>query len=89
MQTGFIFRGDKVPINGKLFMDVEKVTLKKTKSDKKHKQVAATVCLVNEDGKVVLWAFIKIPHEDICQYAPKITNLSERKLGAGVELEMV
>lgn len=70
-------------------MDVEKVTLKKSEEDKTHKQQAATISIVNEDAKVVLWAFIKTPHEEICQYSPQITNLNERKLGIGIELAMV
>ncbi|CAL8106324.1 unnamed protein product [Orchesella dallaii] len=88
-KTGFIFRGDKVPINGQVFIDVEKVTMRKQVGVKAHQQKAATVCLVNGDGKVILWAFIKRNHDEICQYAPRMTNLNRNKLDSGVNLDMV
>jgi len=68
-------------------MDVEKVTLRKV--GKKHEQKAATISIVNEDGKVILWAFIRRPHESICQYAPKMTNLNRRKLEQGIDIALV
>lgn len=89
IQTGFIFRGDKLSEGGNLFLDVEKVSIRKKPGAKSHDVKAATIAVVNEDGKLVLWAFIKIDHEDICQYAPRITNLNERKLGIGVSLDLV
>ncbi len=66
---------------------MEKVTLKKSVNEKKHVQKAATICIVNEDSKVILWAFVK--RQNVCQYSPKITGLNQLLLDGGVELKMV
>ena len=63
-----IFQCDKVPVHGKLFIDVEKVTLKIVPPQTKHEAVGATVGIVNEAKTLVLWAYIAWPKRQVCQY---------------------
>jgi hypothetical protein len=67
-------------------MDVEKVSLKTT--DKKHKQVAAIVSVVNHKKDLILWSIIK-PEMNICQYFTSITGLEKTKLDMGLPIELV
>jgi len=85
-RSPLIFRGDQIPYSGKLFMDVEKVSLKKKLGEKKHKLVAATIAVVNEEGTLILWAFIKYDRSEVCQYFTGITGLEESSLDEGVSL---
>ena len=55
----FIFRGDLVPVNGKVFLDVEKITLKKLPGEMNHTEAAATVAIVNKEGILIFWGFHK------------------------------
>lgn len=88
-----IFRGDKIPSNGFVFVDVEKVSLKLEESEKlygkktKHQQVAATVAVVNEKNDIIFWAFVK--RENVCQYFPSITRLDKSKLSDGMDIATV
>ena len=83
-KSPLIFRGDKVPENGKLFLDVEKVNLKIS-----HKLVAATIAIVNEAKTLVLWAYISWPHREVCQYFTQFTNLKRGSLDIGVPVETI
>jgi len=67
-------------------MDVEKVSLKTT--DKKHKQVAGVVSVVNQKKDLLLWSIIK-PETNVCQYFTSITGLYKTKLEMGLPIELV
>ncbi|CAG7819485.1 unnamed protein product [Allacma fusca] len=76
-EVDLIYRGDLVPTNGILFMDVEKVSLLSS-----HMNVAGTVAVVDSRRELVLWAIIRV--ENICQYFPKLTGLSKDKIAMGI-----
>jgi len=63
---------------------VEKVSLKKAPGHTKHTESAATVALVNEEGTLVLWAFVQHAEEEVCQYFTSITNLGRGSLDDGI-----
>ena len=88
-QVPIIFRGDKVPVGGKLYLDVEKVVMVKSHTRFPHKQMAATLAIVNSDLKVVLWCFIKWERAEVCTYMPSITKLNAHVLSGGIQLELV
>lgn len=54
-----------------------------------HRQVAATVAVVNLTGELVLSAVIKWPSHEICQYFTSITGLRKGDLEYGVELSTI
>ncbi|CAG7734336.1 unnamed protein product [Allacma fusca] len=83
-ETDLIYRGDLIPKKRKVFIDVEKVTLK---SSTKHEQVAATVAVVDENRELIFWAIIH--RENICQYFPNITGLTEDKIKQGIPADQV
>jgi hypothetical protein len=85
-QTPLIFRGDLIPKNGILFLDVEKVTMVKLAGEEKHRMVAATVAIVDVNGTIVLWAFIRHDIRHICQYFTQITNLERGSLEEGIPM---
>lgn len=110
--TNFIFRGDLIPEDDQLFIDVEKITLKiknnclknikiKNSQDEEetellgiskrttHYPVAGHVALVNRRGDLILWAIIKWPADEICQYFPSITGINQNELEEGVSLNLV
>jgi len=84
-----IFRGDHVPDHGKLFIDVEKVSLKIRPGNSKHETVAATIAVVNENKTLILWAYIKWPQRSVCQYFTSLTNLERGSLDIGIPLYFV
>jgi hypothetical protein len=85
----FIFQGDKVPTNGFLFLDVEAINLLLALWDDSHRQVAATIAIVNEAGSLVLWAFISWPAQQVCQYMTSITRLSRKHFKNGYPLHII
>ena len=88
-QTPWLFRGDKVPKGGYLYLDVEKINLKKSRGQKTHQSAAATVAIVNEEGELVIWGFIKQRRQDVCQYFNMITNLSRGDLDEGMSIRVL
>ena len=99
-----IFKGDKIPQNGKLFLDIEDIDLKLAKTiqkqkhtndelkyeyDSKHMKVPATVAIINEAGQLVLWAFISWPKYQVCQYFTSLTGLSWRQQKKGISLQLL
>ncbi|CAG7824234.1 unnamed protein product [Allacma fusca] len=76
-EVDLIYRGDLVPANGILYIDVEKVSLLSS-----HLNVAGTVAVVDSRRELVLWAIIR--HENVCQFFPKLTGLSKDKIAMGI-----
>ncbi|CAG7719939.1 unnamed protein product [Allacma fusca] len=72
-----IYRGDLIPKNGLVFMDIEKLNVKDS-----HKMVAGTVAIVDARRELILWRIIK--QENICQYFPKLTGLDAGKINDGI-----
>lgn len=70
-------------------MDVEKVPLRRPRGVSTHTLAAATVSIVNEDGKLILWAFIKHDHDNVCKYDERMTGLTREKLALGIDLSVV
>jgi hypothetical protein len=46
--------------------------------------VAATVAIVDIEGAIVLWAYIRHEIRHICQYFTQITNLERGSLEEGI-----
>ncbi|CAG7786077.1 unnamed protein product, partial [Allacma fusca] len=76
-EIDLIYRGDLVPTNGYLYIDVEKISLMSS-----HVNVAGTVAVVDSRRELVLWAIIR--HENVCQFFPKLTGLSKDKISSGI-----
>lgn len=80
---------DLIPPGGKLFFDVEKLSLKVKPNEKKHNQVASVVAIVNENKDLVFWAFICWDPELVCQMFPQLTGMDQSKLKTGICIEQV
>lgn len=96
IQVPVVLRGDLVPENGLLFMDVEKLSMKVGwGSDlpygrkQKHRQVANNVAIVDQKGTLIFWAFIRREPEQICQYFTSLHRINRTKLEQGVEISTV
>jgi len=72
-----------------LAIDVEKISLKPGTDEKVHKTVAETVAVVNRDGDLVFWGFVKWPQEEVCQIFPTLTGFSRDKLQIGLDAKKV
>jgi hypothetical protein len=55
----------------------------------KHFGVAGEVCLVNESGDVILFAVIKWPDDEICNYYTSISGLTKERISRGVDLYLI
>lgn len=89
LQSPLIVRMDLNPPGGILFFDVEKLSLKHGPYEKKHKQVASIVAVVNEQKDLVFWAFVCWEPNQICQMFPQITGVDQSKLKNGLCIEEV
>ncbi|CAG7820002.1 unnamed protein product [Allacma fusca] len=72
-----VYRGDLIPKNGLVFMDVEKVNVRDS-----HQMVAGTVAIVDARRELIFWCIIK--QENLCQFFPKLTGLDSKKISEGI-----
>ena len=79
-QSAFFFKPEKIRPNHTLFLDVGMIDLVKLPGEKTHRKHPGEVAIVDDSGDLILWARVKIAHEDVCNYFTAISGIEPRSL---------